>query len=141
MALSGKSNLGWFSISKLFFLFCFLVGLSLPAETDQRLVVEDVKKGKGKEAQSFRWLTVHYTGWLKTTGKKFDSSLDRKNPFKFQLGTGQVIKGWDRGLKGMKVGGKRKLIVPAILAYGEREAGSIPPHSTLVFEIELLDVE
>ncbi len=105
------------------------------------LKIEDMKVGKGVQAESGKNVTVHYTGWL-TSGKKFDSSLDAKKPFNFQLGAGQVIQGWDRGVVGMKVGGKRKLTIPASLAYGERGAGDvIPPNSTLVFEVELLNVE
>lgn len=106
----------------------------------EQLVVEDLKVGEGKEATPKSKITVHYTGWL-TNGKKFDSSVDRGQPFSFTLGIGQVIKGWDQGFSGMKVGGKRKLTIPPHLAYGERGAGgAIPPNSTLIFEVELLSV-
>ncbi|MEK7725674.1 MAG: FKBP-type peptidyl-prolyl cis-trans isomerase, partial [Nitrospirota bacterium] len=86
-------------------------------------------------------VSVHYTGWL-TNGKKFDSSVDRGQPFSFRLGVGQVIKGWDEGVQGMKVGGKRKLTIPSNLGYGARGAGGlIPPHATLVFDVELLGAQ
>ncbi len=102
--------------------------------------IEDIKAGDGAAAKRGDQVTVHYTGTL-TNGKKFDSSVGGE-PFSFRLGAGQVIQGWDIGVAGMKVGGKRKLTIPAELAYGERGAGSdIPPNSTLVFEVELLKVK
>ena len=105
------------------------------------LKIEDVKAGTGAIAAAGKRVTVHYTGTL-TDGKKFDSSLDRKEPFTFNLGAGQVIQGWDQGVAGMKVGGKRKLTIPAHLGYGERGAGAvIPPNATLLFDVELLKVE
>ncbi|HZV00581.1 MAG TPA: FKBP-type peptidyl-prolyl cis-trans isomerase [Planctomycetota bacterium] len=104
------------------------------------LVKEDLKVGTGAEAKQGNKVSVHYTGWL-TNGKKFDSSVDRKQPFGFTLGAGMVIKGWDQGVLGMKVGGKRKLTIPPELAYGQKGfPGAIPPNSTLVFEVELLQV-
>ncbi|MCO4746099.1 MAG: FKBP-type peptidyl-prolyl cis-trans isomerase [Proteobacteria bacterium] len=105
-----------------------------------QLEVEDLVVGHGDEATRSTKVRVHYTGWL-TDGTKFDSSVDRGQPFGFQLGTGMVIAGWDQGVLGMKVGGKRKLTIPSHLAYGEGGyPGLIPPNSTLVFEVELLDV-
>jgi FKBP-type peptidyl-prolyl cis-trans isomerase len=106
------------------------------------LKIEDLKVGNGAEAKAGKTVVVHYTGWL-TDGKKFDSSLDRNRPFDFELGKGRVITGWDKGVEGMKVGGKRKLTIPPQMAYGERGAGNgvIPPNSTLVFEVELLEVK
>lgn len=104
------------------------------------LVLEDVKVGTGTEAKTGQKVSVHYTGWL-TNGTKFDSSVDRGTPFEFNLGGGQVIKGWDEGVAGMKVGGKRKLTIPPQLGYGGRGVGKIPPNSTLVFDVELLGVK
>mgnify|MGYP001801267397 FL=1 len=102
--------------------------------------IEDIEVGSGDEAVAGKPVSVHYTGTL-TDGTKFDSSLDRGQPFQFQLGGGQVIKGWDEGVAGMKVGGKRKLTIPPEKAYGERGFPPvIPPSSTLVFTIELLGV-
>ncbi len=108
--------------------------------TASGLKYEDIDAGTGAVAQSGQKAKVHYTGWLKN-GQKFDSSKDRNEPFEFTLGAGQVIKGWDEGVAGMKVGGKRKLMIPADLAYGARGAGGvIPPNAELTFEVELLGV-
>jgi FKBP-type peptidyl-prolyl cis-trans isomerase len=105
------------------------------------LKIVDTKPGQGAEAKAGQLVTVHYTGKL-TDGTKFDSSLDRNQPFKFKLGAGQVIKGWDQGVAGMKVGGTRTLTIPSHLGYGERGAGAvIPPNATLVFDVELLGTE
>lgn len=131
--------------------FCFATmvaqGSSTPkAETCKKekevktLVKKDLSKGKGKEAKAGNTVTVHYTGCL-TNGTKFDSSFDAGRPFTFHLGQGQVIKGWDTGVEGMKVGGKRKLIIPADMGYGPTGAGGvIPPNATLIFTVELIDV-
>src|SRR4051812_42682655 len=106
-----------------------------------KLQIEDVVVGNGVEAVKGKTVSVHYTGWL-TDGKKFDSSKDRGQPFTFPLGGGRVIKGWDEGVAGMKVGGVRRLTIPPQLGYGASGAGGvIPPNATLVFEVELLDVK
>jgi FKBP-type peptidyl-prolyl cis-trans isomerase len=104
------------------------------------LIIEDLVVGNGATAQAGQSVVVHYTGWL-TNGQKFDSSVDRNDPFDFRLGAGQVIPGWDQGVAGMQIGGKRKLTIPPNLAYGARGAGGvIPPNATLVFEVELLGI-
>lgn len=110
------------------------------ATSGTELVIEDLTPGSGIEATDGKNVTVHYTGTL-TDGTKFDSSLDRNSPFTFTLGSGQVIQGWDQGVKGMKTGGKRKLTIPPQLGYGANAQGPIPANSTLVFEVELLKVE
>jgi FKBP-type peptidyl-prolyl cis-trans isomerase FkpA len=113
-------------------------------ELPSGLKYTDEKVGTGAEAKRGDKVTVHYTGWLynnEQKGKKFDSSVDRGEPFTFPLGAGQVIPGWDQGVAGMKVGGKRTLIIPANLGYGARGAGgAIPPNATLMFDVELLKV-
>jgi FKBP-type peptidyl-prolyl cis-trans isomerase FkpA len=120
-----------------------------PAVQGPQVQVIDTRVGNGKEATLGNTVVVHYTGWFykpmarNQHGRKFDSSLDRKEPLDFRLGAGQVIKGWEQGVAGMKVGGKRTLIIPSELAYGKRGAGggSIPPDSDLIFDVELLDVK
>jgi len=111
------------------------------------LIKTDIKHGEGAEATQGHDVSVHYTGWLydesapEHKGSKFDSSRDRGDPFEFPLGAGHVIKGWDQGVDGMKVGGQRTLIIPPELGYGKRGAGGvIPPNATLVFDVELLGV-
>lgn len=112
------------------------------------LQIIDLAEGQGDVATDGAVAVVHYTGWIfevqaeDNKGRKFDSSVDRGKPFRFPLGAGRVIKGWDQGVAGMRIGGKRRLIVPAHLAYGDRGAGGvIPPGATLVFDVELLDLE
>ncbi|MDZ4201947.1 MAG: FKBP-type peptidyl-prolyl cis-trans isomerase [Gallionella sp.] len=109
--------------------------------------ITDVEIGEGDEAQAGQYVTVHYTGWLfdknaeNLKGAKFDSSRDRGEPFDFPLGMGRVIKGWDAGVQGMKVGGQRTLVIPPEMGYGQRGAGGvIPPNATLLFEVELLEI-
>jgi FKBP-type peptidyl-prolyl cis-trans isomerase len=110
-------------------------------DTVEELKIEDIKTGTGAEAKAGNSVTVHYTGTL-TDGTKFDSSLDRSEPFTFNLGAGDVIAGWDQGVAGMKVGGKRKLTIPSSMAYGDSGVpGAIPGGATLVFDVELLKVE
>ncbi|HEU4842699.1 MAG TPA: FKBP-type peptidyl-prolyl cis-trans isomerase [Burkholderiaceae bacterium] len=125
-------------------------GSASPGPLAEQLIVTDTKLGHGKEAMAGTTVRVHYTGWLyrplarNFRGKKFDSSRDPgREPLEFPLGAGKVIKGWDQGVQGMKVGGKRTLIIPSELAYGARGApgGDIPPNSALLFEVELVDVK
>ena len=124
-----------------------LEGCSKKVETGSEITTAsglkyvEIKEGTGPSPQAGQTVTVHYTGTL-TDGKKFDSSVDRNQPYQFQISIGQVIKGWDEGVMSMKVGGKRKLIIPPGLGYGSRGAGGvIPPNATLIFEVELLDVK
>jgi FKBP-type peptidyl-prolyl cis-trans isomerase len=118
------------------------VSSSQPINASTGLMIEEVQVGTGDVASKGKVVSVHYTGRL-TDGTKFDSSLDRGRPIEFALGTGRVIKGWDQGIDGMKVGGKRKLTIPPDLAYGARgtPGGPIPPNATLVFDVELVGVK
>ena len=147
-----------FLIIIIFFIVIFVKGrnknISIPTSTPnvnidspkeninmEELIIEDIKVGEGAEAIDGKKVVVNYLGTL-TNGTKFDSSYDRNEPFSFNLGVGEVIKGWDLGVKGMKIGGKRKLTIPSSLGYGSFGAGSlIPPNATLIFEVELLEVE
>ena len=141
-----------------FALFALLAAVSVRAQSDNSsptkvtgkgkstssgLQYWDLKEGTGATASAGKSVSVHYTGWLDKGGKKFDSSVDRGQPFMFQLGAGQVIKGWDEGVSGMKVGGKRQLRIPPELGYGARGAGGgvIPANATLIFDVELLAVK
>ena len=121
---------------------------AVPTATSPGMKMTDVKVGTGDEAVTGKTVVVHYTGWLydesaaENKGKKFDSSRDRGDPFDFPLGAGHVIKGWDQGVAGMKVGGQRTLVIPPEMGYGARGAGGvIPPNATLVFDVELLGVK
>lgn len=119
------------------------VGVNGMITTDSGLQYRDIAVGTGAVAEPGNTVKVHYTGWLQNAdgsrGRKFDSSLDRGEPLSFPLGEGRVIKGWDEGVRGMKEGGRRRLVIPSALAYGARGAGgSIPPNSTLIFEVELV---
>jgi FKBP-type peptidyl-prolyl cis-trans isomerase FkpA len=117
-----------------------VLGLAKSLPMTSQLEIKEITVGTGDEAKTGQSVNVHYTGWL-TDGTKFDSSVDRGKPFSFRLGAGMVIKGWDQGVAGMKVGGKRKLTIPPELGYGQRGAGGvIPPGATLVFDVEFLSV-
>ena len=158
-----------FGMKKIFGLSLFIFGLIVAIHASayaETLTKMNIKAGSGKEAIVGKMVDVHYTGWLldefapeecrtlppfvskkqvlsclDNKGQKFDSSRDRPGNFKFKLGAGQVIKGWDQGVQGMKVGGQRSLIIPPSLGYGSRGAGgAIPPNATLIFDVELLDV-
>jgi peptidylprolyl isomerase len=118
-----------------------LMAQANPVKTPSGLSYVDEVVGNGPSPRPGQTVSVHYTGWL-TNGQKFDSSLDRGQPFEFHLGQGEVIRGWDEGVASMKVGGKRKLTIPPELGYGARGAGGvIPPNATLVFEVQLLGVQ
>lgn len=126
-----------------------VVGSATPGPAAEQLIVTDTKVGTGKEAIAGATVYMHYSGWLYRPlakdmhGRMFDSSLPRGEPLDFVLGTGRVIKGWDQGIVGMKVGGKRTLIIPSELAYGSRPSpgSGIPPNSALIFDVELIDVK
>ena len=123
-------------------------GATEKMEVITELQITDVVQGEGATASAGQEVVVHYTGWLydpsqpENKGEKFDSSVDRGDPFVFPLGAGRVIRGWDEGFAGMQIGGKRLLIIPADMAYGERGAGGvIPPNATLMFEVDLLEIQ
>ena len=113
-----------------------------PITTGSGLQFIDIEQGSGDSPEPGQPIVVHYTGWLESDGSKFDSSVDTGQPFTFTIGLGQVIRGWDEGLATMQVGGKRRLIIPPDLAYGESGAagGAIPPNATLIFDVELLEI-
>jgi peptidylprolyl isomerase len=135
----------YFAIALLGVLFLMTQAKADMVKTASGLRYEDHKVGDGAEAVKGKIVVVHYTGWLDDhgkKGKKFDSSVDRGKPFTFPLGAGRVIKGWDEGVAGMKVGGKRTLYIPSSLGYGARGAGrAIPPNADLIFDVELLEVK
>ncbi len=112
-----------------------------PITTGSGLQFIDIEQGKGDAPKASQTVVVHYTGWLESDGTKFDSSVDRGTPFSFTIGEGQVISGWDEGLATMQVGGKRRLIIPPDLAYGKSGQGAIPPNATLIFDVELLEIQ
>jgi len=122
-------------------------GSAQPGPAAEKLIVIDTKIGKGTEANVGNTVYMHYTGWLyrplakNQHGRQFDSSIPRGEPLDFQIGTGRVIKGWDQGIVGMKVGGKRTLIIPAELAYGAKAMPGIPANSALIFDVELMEVK
>lgn len=114
---------------------------TMKTSTDSgKLQIEEIKVGEGREVTSGDIVVMHYSGTLED-GTKFDSSYDRGTPFETRIGVGQVIEGWDMGVPGMKIGGKRKLVIPPSLGYGERGIGPIPGNATLIFEVELLDIK
>jgi len=124
-----------------------VVGSAAPGPVADKLIVTDTQEGKGTAVISGNTVRVNYTGWLyrplarNMRGMQFDSSIPRGEPLEFTIGRGQVIKGWDQGVVGMKVGGKRTLIIPSDLAYGPRGQGNIPPNSALIFEVELVEIK
>jgi FKBP-type peptidyl-prolyl cis-trans isomerase FkpA len=132
-----RSTLGIFLLALIAIPSCSKCSKTVSTE----LKIDDVKVGQGTVAEQGKTVTVHYTGTL-TNGQKFDSSRDRNQPFSFELGVGKVIRGWDEGVKGMKVGGIRKLTIPPEMGYGAAGAGGvIPPNATLLFDVELLNVQ